>query len=368
MTSPFLRVRRLVPEAVLPARASAGAAGYDLACSAPFFLPGWGQAVAPTGLAIGVPPGHYGRVAERSGLALRSGVGVGGGVIDADYTGEVRVILYNRGGDPVHFRAGDRVAQLIIEACATPCVLEVADLGVTGRGGAGFGSTGGAPLAGARGGARPSVDGSSSTGGNLACSWGGRFEDVAAAVFEANFGTHPPADGSSSTGDAHPPADGSGLTGDARLAGPCSTGDTPPPAKESSCVVEVRPLRRDALHVRICLECSRLRVFSPDVALRVNPPPGGQTVQAGFALKLSPGFVGVMRKACHDPWPELAVRTTFVVDSSELFFHYEPGMPDAPGVIYPAGAVLAEIELMREDDPARACTAVLTYDHSWLCE
>jgi len=94
-----------------------------------------------TGIAIGLPEGTYGRLAARSGMARKMGIAVGGGVIDADYTGEVKVILRNHGEADCVFKAGDRIAQLIVEKVANADAMEVHDLGVTERGNMGFGSS-----------------------------------------------------------------------------------------------------------------------------------------------------------------------------------------------------------------------------------
>jgi len=84
-----------------------------------------------TGMAIGLPEGTYGRPAARSGMASKMGIAVGGGVIDADYTGEVRVILRNHGKADCVFKAADRIAQLIQEKVANADAMEVDDLGIT---------------------------------------------------------------------------------------------------------------------------------------------------------------------------------------------------------------------------------------------
>ncbi len=139
----MLRVRLLHPDAVAPRRASDGAAGYDLCVTKAIAIESGGWTLAPTGVAIATPPGTYGRIAPRSGLAVRHGLGVGAGVVDSDYTGEVGVVLMNHGDKPIQLNKGDRVAQLVLERIATPDV-EVVDgeLESTERGGGGFGSTG----------------------------------------------------------------------------------------------------------------------------------------------------------------------------------------------------------------------------------
>ena len=84
-----------------------------------------------TGIAIGLPEATYGRLAARSGMASKMGIAVGGGVIDADYTGEVKVILRNHGEADSVFKGGDRIAQLIIQKVANTNTMEVDDLEIT---------------------------------------------------------------------------------------------------------------------------------------------------------------------------------------------------------------------------------------------
>ena len=137
-----IEVQRLTPAARLPVRASAEAAGADLFAAEGFTLaPGERQAVG-TGLALRIPVGWYGRVAPRSGLAARHGIDTLAGVIDADYRGELKVLLINLGPDPVAFHIGDRIAQLIIERAAACHYVEAAALPETRRSTGGFGSTG----------------------------------------------------------------------------------------------------------------------------------------------------------------------------------------------------------------------------------
>ena len=89
-----------------------------------------------------IPAGCYGRVAPRSGLALRFGIDVGAGVVDGDYRGEVKILLFNHGDAAFPFKSGDRVAQLIIERVNLCSAVEVPSLSSTDRGDGGFGSTG----------------------------------------------------------------------------------------------------------------------------------------------------------------------------------------------------------------------------------
>jgi dUTP pyrophosphatase len=142
-------VRRL-PQArdlPLPAYETADAAGLDLRAAlpdGPLDLAPSARVLVPTGLEIALPPGHEGQVRPRSGLALRHGVTVlnAPGTIDADYRGEVKVILVNHGAEPFAIRHGDRIAQLVVAPVARAAFVEVASLDETARGAGGFGSTG----------------------------------------------------------------------------------------------------------------------------------------------------------------------------------------------------------------------------------
>ena len=137
-----LRVVVLDNLARLPVRASAGAAGFDLASVEDVVVPARERAAVRTGLRIAVPEGTYGRIAPRSSLALKHFVDVGAGVVDADYRGEVVVVLFNHSRTDFVVRAGDRVAQLVLERILTPEVVVVERLEDTERGAGGFGSTG----------------------------------------------------------------------------------------------------------------------------------------------------------------------------------------------------------------------------------
>ncbi|XP_016506765.1 deoxyuridine 5'-triphosphate nucleotidohydrolase [Nicotiana tabacum] len=139
---PFFRVKKLSENAVLPSRASPLSAGYDLSSAAETKVPARGKALIPTDLSIAVPQGAYARIAPRSGLAWKHSIDVGAGVIDADYRGPVGVVLFNHSDADFEVKAGDRIAQLIIQKIVTPDVEEVDDLDSTVRGSGGFGSTG----------------------------------------------------------------------------------------------------------------------------------------------------------------------------------------------------------------------------------
>lgn len=137
-----IKVQKKHPDARLPVRGSEHAAGADLHCIEGFILEPGERKLIPTGLAIEIPEDYYGRVAPRSGLAVRHGIDTLAGVIDSDYRGELRVLLINFGNGPVAFEPGDRIAQLIIETAA-PFDYEWTDnLSETDRSDGGFGSTG----------------------------------------------------------------------------------------------------------------------------------------------------------------------------------------------------------------------------------
>jgi dUTP diphosphatase len=138
----LLRFKQLDARAVLPKRGSALAAGLDLFSIEDVELPSRQRAMVRTGLAVAIPPGFYGRVAPRSGLAAKNGLDVLAGVIDSDYRGEICCILYNTGDDVISLQAGSKICQLILEQIITPEAAWVVDLDETARGAGGFGSTG----------------------------------------------------------------------------------------------------------------------------------------------------------------------------------------------------------------------------------
>lgn len=141
-TFPPIKIKRLHETARLPHRGSQLAAGADLCCVEAFTLEPGERKLVPTGLAAEIPPGFYGRVAPRSGLAVKHGIDVLAGVIDADYRGELKVPLINLGQQPVSFAAGERIAQLIIEHAAMCDYTWTEELADTERAEGGFGSTG----------------------------------------------------------------------------------------------------------------------------------------------------------------------------------------------------------------------------------
>ena len=127
---------------MLPVRGSALAAGLDICSIEDIDIQPKQRALARTGLAVAIPPGFYGRVAPRSGLAVKQGLDVLAGVIDSDYRGELCCALYNTGDEPIRLPAGTKICQLIVEQIITPEAAWAADLDETARGAGGFGSTG----------------------------------------------------------------------------------------------------------------------------------------------------------------------------------------------------------------------------------
>jgi dUTP pyrophosphatase len=130
----------------LPEYATAAAAGVDLraAISGPITLDPGERRLIPTGLRIALPEGYEAQVRPRSGLAIRHGIGMvnSPGTIDADYRGEIQVILINLGQEPFLIQRGDRIAQLVVAPVTRVAWQEVASLDETIRGEGGFGHTG----------------------------------------------------------------------------------------------------------------------------------------------------------------------------------------------------------------------------------
>jgi dUTP pyrophosphatase len=132
----------------LPAYQSAHAAGLDLLAAvaegAPIVLAFGKYALVPTGLTIALPPGYEAQVRPRSGLAAKHGVTVlnAPGTVDADYRGEIGVLLINHGNAPFEIRRGERIAQMVIAPVSRAELVPTASLSATDRGAGGFGSTG----------------------------------------------------------------------------------------------------------------------------------------------------------------------------------------------------------------------------------
>jgi dUTP pyrophosphatase len=133
-------------EVEAPCYQTDGAAGMDLraAVAEPLTLAPGQRALVPTGFRVAIPPGYEGQVRPRSGLALKHGVTVlnSPGTIDADFRGELRVLLINLGAAPFEVHRGDRIAQLVVSPVAHAALSVVVSLDETARGEGGYGSTG----------------------------------------------------------------------------------------------------------------------------------------------------------------------------------------------------------------------------------
>ncbi len=141
-----VKVQKLHPEAVIPAYMTEHAAGMDLytVIDKPVTLGAGERTLLPTGLAMEIPPGYEGQVRPRSGLALKKGISLvnSPGTIDADYRGEIGIIIINHGTEQVEFQPGDRVAQLIIAPVTQAILVEADELNDSDRSSGGFGHTG----------------------------------------------------------------------------------------------------------------------------------------------------------------------------------------------------------------------------------
>ena len=133
---------KLDPGAIMPTRAPPTDAGLDLYCMEDIRVWPGSPAVIDTGVHIELPPGYYGKIESKSGLNVKYDIVSCGGVIDEGYTGGIIVKLYNLGQRIHDFKAGDKIAQLIIQPYAAPELEVVDELTETDRGSNGFGSTG----------------------------------------------------------------------------------------------------------------------------------------------------------------------------------------------------------------------------------
>ena len=137
-----MSVTLLSNSAILPKRGSELAAGLDLYSPVSGTIEPLQRILVPLDISIELPKGTFGHILPRSGLALKNGIHVGAGVIDEDYRGNVGVLLFNLGNTPFVFKAGDRIAQLVIKSYENVNLVQKAKLDDSHRGSGGFGSTG----------------------------------------------------------------------------------------------------------------------------------------------------------------------------------------------------------------------------------
>ena len=136
-----LQIQRLSTKAIIPTRATPESIGYDIYATNQIIIPRSQNALINTGLAMRPPKGCYVRIASRSGLALKKSIQVGAGVVDPDYTGEIKVVLFNQGKEDFEVKIGDKIAQIIMEQAKTPPIQILPYLKPTLRQDKGFGST-----------------------------------------------------------------------------------------------------------------------------------------------------------------------------------------------------------------------------------
>lgn len=138
-----INVKKLSKNAIIPTQGTKFAAGYDLYAAEDAIIVCGGRKLIKTNISMEITPGYYGRIAPRSGLAYKNGIDVLAGVIDSDYRGDIGVILYNTDKNlDFRIKKGDRIAQIIFEACHSASFIESEKLDNTLRENGGFGSTG----------------------------------------------------------------------------------------------------------------------------------------------------------------------------------------------------------------------------------
>ncbi len=148
--APIISIKLEHSDAKMPRYGSESAAGMDIMSCEKVVIPANGRGLVSTGFSVSMPSEdadkYYFRIAPRSGLAVKNGLTTGAGVIDSDYRGVVKVLLFNHGDEDFVVNVGDRIAQMIMERICRPHFQEVSEhpdaVAVTGRGAGGFGSTG----------------------------------------------------------------------------------------------------------------------------------------------------------------------------------------------------------------------------------
>ena len=139
---PQIGIKKLSEDAIVPTRANDTDAGGVLYVPHDFLLPHETRALVPTDISMAIPTGYVGLIWDRSGVAVKKGIHRFAGVIDSGYRGEVKVCLWNSSEWDVHFRKGERIAQILFQAIPECDLIEVEELDTTERGEGGFGSSG----------------------------------------------------------------------------------------------------------------------------------------------------------------------------------------------------------------------------------
>jgi len=141
-TVDMLDVKLLLPEAIVPTKATPGAAGWELYSAESVVIPAGQWLAVETGIAVAIPEYHVGFIWPRSGLSVKHGIDVLAGVVDSDYRGGIAAVLANHGTEPFEVDMNMRVAQLVVQRYEATQLQVVSELGRTHRDVRGFGSTG----------------------------------------------------------------------------------------------------------------------------------------------------------------------------------------------------------------------------------
>lgn len=139
----LVKVKKLKPNAIIPNYAHKGDAGLDLYSTESYIIKSNKRQLVSTGISMELPKGYFASIRDKSGLALKKGITILGGVIDYTYRGEYGIIVLNTGEEDFVIKKGDKIAQVIIQPVATAEIKEVAKLSETERGSGAWGSTGG---------------------------------------------------------------------------------------------------------------------------------------------------------------------------------------------------------------------------------
>ena len=138
-----IHIKLLGENAKMPTQGTPFSAGYDLYSAENVTVSSLGRQLIKTNISMAIPMNHYGRIAPRSGLAYKHGIDILAGVIDADYRGDIGVILYNTdNSNDFSVKIGDKIAQIIIESCSSPNFIKSKELPISKRGEGGYGHTG----------------------------------------------------------------------------------------------------------------------------------------------------------------------------------------------------------------------------------
>ena len=137
-----IQEQKLSKDAIVPTKANDADAGWDLYVPHDFLIMPHGKGLVPTHIAMAIPSQHVGLLWDRSGLAAKKGLHRFAGVIDSGYRGEIKVCLWNSSDQEVHFKKGERIAQILFQSVPKCNLQEVEELNATERGDGGFGSSG----------------------------------------------------------------------------------------------------------------------------------------------------------------------------------------------------------------------------------